>query len=157
MEGVTMTTFQENHVQYVAAASSDGAKINLHLGEADHLLIYDTSQPKPKLVALRRIHPASTEESRWDALAEQLQDCSLLLVGGIGPFPRSVLDHNGIRVRTVQGRIDDLLGKLDEIVAASDDSVPFVCGSSCRGNQMGCGGGPHIEGNAHGASGCGCW
>jgi nitrogen fixation protein NifB len=153
-----MPAYLNNSGLYVAAASSDGAKINLHLGEADHLLIYDmVSEPKPKLVALRRIEQGAEEESRWDALARQLQDCSLVLVGGIGPFPRSVLDQNGIRVRTVQGRIEDLLGKIDEIVAAPDDSVPFVCGSGCHGNQMGCGGGPQIAGNAHGTGGCGCW
>ena len=96
------------------------------------------SSPKPKLVGLRRIPPSTTEGSRWSTLAGLLRDCSLLLVGGIGPMPKSLLGQNGIRVRTVRGRISDILAKIDVDVSDDEESVPFVCGEACHGDQHGC-------------------
>jgi hypothetical protein len=61
-----------------------------------------------------------------------------LLVGGIGPMPKSLLDRRGIRVRTVRGRISDILAKIDVTVSDDADSVPFVCGEDCNGDQHGC-------------------
>jgi nitrogen fixation protein NifB len=123
---------------YVAVASSDGARVNVHLGEADYLLIYYISSSKPKLVGLRRIPPLTTEGSRWTTLATLLHDCQLLLTAGIGPLPKSLLQQHGMQIRTVRGRICDLLEKIDAIKAADDD-VPFVCGESCHGGRRGCG------------------
>jgi len=126
-----------NHGPHIAVASSDGSRVNMHLGEADHLLIYKMSSPKPKLVALRRIPPLTAGGSRWTTLAGLLRDCSLLLVGGIGPMPKSLLDRHGIWVRTVRGRISDILAKID-VNVSDDDSAPFVCGEACHGDQHGC-------------------
>jgi nitrogen fixation protein NifB len=123
---------------YLAVASSDGVRVNGHLGEADYLLIYDLSSAKPKLAGLRKIPPSTTEGSRWATLVNLLWDCPLLLTGGIGPAPKALLQQNGVRVRTVRGRIGDLLAKIDAITGADDD-VPFVCGESCHGGRRGCG------------------
>jgi nitrogen fixation protein NifB len=137
-EAPTMPATTQKNDRYIAVASSDGSHVNVHLGDADHLLVYDVSAPKAKLVGLRRIPPWTTAGSRWATLAGMLRDCSLLLVGGIGPMPKALLDQNGIRVRTVRGRIADILAKIDITVSDDDDSTPFVCGEACSGDQHGC-------------------
>ena len=121
---------------YLAVASNDGRRVNVNLGEADYLLIYDLSFPEPKLVGLRKIPPLTTDGFLWTTLATLLEDCSLLFTGGIEPIPKALLQQNGVRVHTVRGRISDLLTKIDVIMVADDD-VPFVCGESCHGGPRG--------------------
>jgi nitrogen fixation protein NifB len=123
---------------YVGVASSNGTRVNCHLGEVDYLLVYDAKAGKPDLVSLRKIPPELTGDARWTKVAELVEDCSVVLVGGVGPLPRSILTGRGLQVRIVEGRIPDLLAKIDEITASNDD-VSFVCGESCHGNGRGCG------------------
>lgn len=123
---------------YVAVASSDGTRVDRHLGEADYLLVYNVASPKPELVGLRRIPPLTSEGSRWATLADILQDCALLLADGVGPVPRAVLKQNGIRVRTARGRITEILAQID-VAAVDDDDVPVVCSERCHGHGRGCG------------------
>jgi predicted Fe-Mo cluster-binding NifX family protein len=123
---------------YLAVASSDGVRVNTPLDEADYLLVYDISSATPALVSLRRIPPSTTEDFRSTTLATLLRDCPLLLTGGVGTALKAFLQQNGVQVRTVRGRIGDLLAKIDAIMVADDD-VPFVCGESCRGGRRGCG------------------
>jgi len=132
-----MVTHSQLSSTYLAVASNDGRRVNVNLGEADYLLIYDFSFPVPKLVGLRKIPPLTTDGFLWTTLAPLLEDCSLLFTGGIGPIPKGLLQQNGVRVHTVRGRISDLLTKIDVIMVAYDD-VPFVSGESCHGGPRGC-------------------
>ena len=134
-----MTPVPRNPGGHIAVASSDGSHVNMHLGEADHLLVYDLLPPKAKLVGIRKVPPPTPEGSRWATLADLLGDCSLLLAGGIGPVPRALLDQHGIRVRTVRGPISEILAQIDVTVSDADGGAPFVCGEGCNDNRSGCG------------------
>ncbi len=125
--------------KFIAVASGDGSKVNEPLGEIDYLLIYDTRPARPKLMGLRRIPPATDDGSRWETLAGMTQDCSMLLVGGIGPMPKLYLEQAGMLIRTVRGPVSDLLAKVDEIAANGDEEVAFTCGDNCHGDRQGCG------------------
>jgi nitrogen fixation protein NifB len=121
----------------VAVATGDGVRVNTPLGEADYLLIYDVSSSPAKVVGLRKIPPCATPSDRWTKIATLVRDCPLLLTGGITAEPKALLQQNGTAVRTVRGRIDELLAKLDAILLA-DDETPFVCAESCHGGRRGC-------------------
>jgi nitrogen fixation protein NifB len=138
LEPENMTPTPNAEREYIAVASSNGKQVDCHLGEVDYLLIYNPSAATPQLVDLRRLPPQSGRQSRLAAMAGMLQDCSLLLVGGVGPGPKAALQKQGVRVRTVQGQVAELLKKVAEISAADED-VPFVCGEGCHGNGRGCG------------------
>ena len=45
-----MVTHSQLSSTYLAVASNDGRRVNVNLGEADYLLIYDFSFPVPKLL-----------------------------------------------------------------------------------------------------------
>jgi nitrogen fixation protein NifB len=137
----TVVTKMATHPQIpktqVAVATGDGVRVNTPLGEADYLLIYDVSSSPAKVVGLRKIPPYTAQSDRWTTIASLVRDCPLLLTGGIAPEPKALLQRNGTEVRTVRGRIDDLLAKIDAILLA-DDEVPFVCDESCHGGRRGC-------------------
>lgn len=125
----------------VAVATMEGMLVNQHLGEADKLMIYRPGAQRHELVDIRDTPSPGAGNSRWEALADQLSDCATLLVSGVGPGPRSVLEGKGIKIEVVEGLITEALNKLGSGAGLScmHKQAAFKCGSSCSGTGGGCG------------------
>lgn len=100
----------------VAVASSDGMDVNLHLGQAAKILIYGPRgrDALPCLLETRDAPESGGGQGRWQALAEKLPDCFVLLAAGAGESPRKILGENGLRVivlnDAIEGCVDVLYG-----------------------------------------------
>lgn len=126
---------------YVAVASYEGLMINQHLGEAKDLLIYKETATGYDLVEKRSTPMKGKGDLRWIELARILNDCSYVLVNGVGARPVEVLQSVGIAVVEMAGLIDDGLdavckGKKLKSVLKTKLSK---CGDNCSGNGTGCG------------------
>jgi nitrogen fixation protein NifB len=126
----------------VAVASNEGLLVNLHLGEARKLYIFEQSHNGYHFVETRNTPPEGGGVERWKALAgTTLADCRAVLVAGIGETPMRILHANGIKVIQMNGLID---GGLDAVylnlplktLCRSDYTR---CGEACRGTGVGCG------------------
>ncbi len=121
---------------YVAVASAEGALVNLHLGEADHLLIFDSSG---QLVETRATPSTGGGIQRWLDLAELVKDCRALLVSGVGGSPKTTLAEAGVEVLLTEGLVADAV----EAVFAGRPVPPprriYRCGEVCAGQGNGCG------------------
>jgi len=94
----------------IAVASADGMEINLHLGQADKIMIYGPRQDGLAcLVDLRKAPAAGSGADRWQRLADVLHDCFAILVSQAGDAPRRVLGECGVRVVLVDGSIDSIV------------------------------------------------
>ena len=126
---------------YVAVTSYEGLMINQHLGEARELLIFKETDTGYEIVEKRRAPAKGNGDLRWIELAKVLQDCSYVLVNGVGARPVEVLQSVGIAVVEMAGLIDDGLDavykgkKLKSVLKTKLGK----CGDSCSGNGMGCG------------------
>jgi nitrogen fixation protein NifB len=127
---------------FVAVASMEGALVNLHLGEADYLLIYRPTEKGGVFVEARQTPAPGTGMQRWTDLACRLDDCSAVLVSSAGAAPREVLQEQGVRVIVTDGLIADAL----ETIARGRTPRPPAqrmagcgCGASCKGAGTGCG------------------
>lgn len=126
----------------VAVASHEGLLVNLHLGEARKLYIFEQSRNGYHFVETRNTPPEGGGEERWKALANTtLVDCRAVLVGGVGETPMRILHANGIRVIQMSGLIDAGLDAvyLNLPVKTLCRSDYTRCGEACRGTGSGCG------------------
>ncbi|MBM9614782.1 radical SAM protein [Desulfobulbus rhabdoformis] len=99
----------------VAVASASGMDVDLHLGQTETFLIYGPREDGLNcLLETRKAPPAGSGESRWDELAETLNDCFALLAASAGQRPREVLGGHGLRVilteENIEGTVDVLYG-----------------------------------------------
>ncbi|NDV26751.1 radical SAM protein [Desulfovibrio sp. JC010] len=99
----------------VAVASSSGMDIDMHLGHAHKLMIFGPrADGLACLLETRETPEPGGGESRWEKLAELLDDCFVLLCASAGKNPRKVLSANGIRIiltdENVEGTVDVLYG-----------------------------------------------
>lgn len=97
----------------LAVVSSNGREVDLHLGEADYLLIYGPREDG--LVGLFGTRPApkpGSGKGRWRTLAETLNDCFAILTAGAGDNPRRILSTQGIAVLTSEGEVEGMVDVL---------------------------------------------
>ncbi|MBM9537732.1 NifB/NifX family molybdenum-iron cluster-binding protein [Desulfobulbus alkaliphilus] len=99
----------------VAVASATGIDVDLHLGQADTLLIYGPRGDGLTCLLETRQAPApGGGESRWEQLARTLNDCFVLLAASAGQRPREILASQGIHVllteENIEGTVDVLYG-----------------------------------------------
>jgi nitrogen fixation protein NifB len=128
---------------YVAVASMEGIFVNQHLGEAAALWIYGIRDGKADLREQRPTPSPGSGPKRWGMLADSLKDCSAVLVSGIGPHPKTVLDSAGIQVVVMEGLaregVEAVLMKkeIPKILLRT----PGKCGIGlqCKGSGTGCG------------------
>ncbi|MBI9090954.1 MAG: nitrogenase cofactor biosynthesis protein NifB [Desulfobacterium sp.] len=125
---------------YVAVATREGVLVNQHLGEATELAIYDTSEEELILVEQRRISKSGGPGARWHTLAEQLKDCHLILVSGVGDVPRNVLTEEGFEILMVNGLIQEVVDavKSKQNINHFIKRAPLTCNAECSGTGMGC-------------------
>jgi nitrogen fixation protein NifB len=125
----------------VAVASYEGLLVNQHLGEVEELYIFRETPNGYKLVDQRKTPKPGEGKERWQKLAEIINDCRALLVGGIGPSPSSIIGRTGIKIMEMTGLIDaglDAVYKGKELKTLKKADV-FKCGADCSGKGTGCG------------------
>ncbi len=126
---------------HVAIASYEGLMINKHLGEADSFLIYKETESGYEMIEKRSAPQKGSGDLRWIELAKTLNDCSYVLVNGVGNRPIEVLRTVGIAIVEMSGLINDGLDavykgkKLKSVLK----TTLTKCGDGCGGNGMGCG------------------
>jgi nitrogen fixation protein NifB len=125
----------------VAVASREGVLVNQHLGEADHLLIYGKKNGAVSLIESRLTPKSGGGMSRWDELADSINDCSLLLVSGVGANPRQVLTRKGIEVVEIEGLIHEAVQTVFDGKSLRNliKRKMKACGAECSGAGAGCG------------------
>ncbi|MCP4117996.1 MAG: radical SAM protein [Desulfobacteraceae bacterium] len=125
---------------YVAVATREGVLVNQHLGEATHLAIFDPGGEEPELVEKRRVPEPGGAGSRWEAMAEMLKDCHLILVAGVGNAPKKVLTEKGFEILMVNGLILEIIDavKNKQNINYLKRKEPRRCHDECSGAGMGC-------------------
>jgi nitrogen fixation protein NifB len=126
----------------VGVATQEGLLVNLHLGEASKLYIFEQSRNGYHFIETRNAPPQGGGAERWEQLANKtLIDCQAVLVAGIGESPTKILQENGVKVIQMNGLIDSGLDAvyLNIPLKTLCKSEFKGCGDSCRGNAMGCG------------------
>lgn len=99
----------------VAVVSSSGMEVDLHLGQAEKILIYGprNGDELPSLLMVRDAPEAGAGSSRWETLAREcLFDCFALLAAKAGENPQKVLAEQGIKVLLAEDSIDGLVDVL---------------------------------------------
>lgn len=97
----------------LAVVSTNGREVDLHLGEADYLLIYGPREDG--LVGLFGTRPTpkpGSGKGRWRTLAETLNDCFAILTVSAGDNPRRILGAQGITVLTSEGEVEGMVDVL---------------------------------------------
>ncbi|WP_417911270.1 dinitrogenase iron-molybdenum cofactor biosynthesis protein [Candidatus Electronema sp. PJ] len=97
----------------VAVVSSNGMEVDLHLGQADKILIYGprNEDSLPSLLTVRDVPEAGT--SRWEALfRECLFDCFALVAAKAGENPQKVLAAHDVKILLVEDNIEGLVDVL---------------------------------------------
>ncbi|MDR2472521.1 MAG: radical SAM protein [Tannerella sp.] len=138
----TMVVNQGEGRSRVAVASNEGILVNLHLGEARKVYVFEQSRNGYHFVEIRNTPAQGGGMERWKELAEKtLGDCQAVLVAGIGENPMIILQQNGIRVIRMNGLIDAGLDAvyLNLPLKTLCRSEYTRCGESCRGTGTGCG------------------
>jgi len=125
---------------YVAVATNEGLLVNMHLGEARSLYIFEQSPKGFKLVEERSTPGQGTGDQRWVDLARILGDCRALLVSGAGENPKTMLKSCGVHVIEMTGLIDEGLEGIynNRVIRSIARPDAFKCGSSCKGSAQGC-------------------
>jgi nitrogen fixation protein NifB len=137
----TMVARNERRTR-VAVASNEGLLVNLHLGEARQVYIYEQLPDGYHFVETRNTPPEGGGMERWKTLAtETLSDCQAALVAGIGQNPVTVMQENGIRVIQMTGLISAGLDAvyLNLPIKTLCRSEYTRCGEACFGTGTGCG------------------
>jgi nitrogen fixation protein NifB len=121
---------------YVAVASAEGMLVNLHLGEVDNFLLFDSSGQQ---VATRPAPSVGQGTQRWQEMAARLHDCRAVLASGAGETPRKVLADLGLQVRLTEGLVADAVSDVYQGRPSAPPRRAFRCGESCAGQGTGCG------------------
>lgn len=126
----------------VAVATSDGQRVDFHLGEAEDMWIYEQTKNGYRFIEKRTVPITDGCNDKWSALCNTvLTDCQAVLVSGAGKTPTAILQGNGIRLIQMKGLIDTGLDTVyhKQPVIALCKTGPFKCGATCHGDQKGCG------------------
>ncbi len=119
----------------VAVGTMEGVLINRHLGHCDMMKIYKEEEDGYVFLEDRAMPAPGGGDERWFGIASILADCSDVLVSGIGGRPDQVLTEKGIKVRQVEGLIEDALKGLKR---GETLSYMAVRKKVCNGNAAGC-------------------
>jgi len=100
----------------VAVASTDGIRVDQHLGQAERFFIFEASPAGSTLLGQRGLDPAIGQSGhdprRLAEVLRQLEDCSVVLALQVGPAFRQQLERQGIRVLTADGMTAPLLDRI---------------------------------------------
>jgi nitrogen fixation protein NifB len=112
----------------VAVASSDGTRVDQHLGRAERLFIFEASGAGATLLEQRSPDPgaggAGHDERRLAEILRLTEDCSVVLALQVGPAFRQQLECRGIRVLTAGGMTAPLLDRIGSSYLARHREQP---------------------------------
>lgn len=94
---------------YVAVASREGMLVNMHLGEASRLQIWEQTETGFRQAGERKTPPTGSGPKRWEELADVLKDCRAVLCSAVGEAPKQILNKKGVMPYTVSGFIENSL------------------------------------------------
>ena len=130
---------EQNGRRRLAVATREGILVNLHLGEAEQLWIYEPDEKgKYKLTEKRATPARGGGDKRWIDLADLLTDCKAIITSGAGATPTEALGARGIDVMLVEGLIDEVLGELAQGRLPRAPVRAWQCGQGCSGTGLGC-------------------
>ena len=126
---------------YVAVATNEGLLVNMHLGEAMNVYIFEQTKNGFKNVEVRDMPSKGGGDERWLNMARALKDCRAILVSGVGENPKAMLKGSGVHVVEMTGLIDEGLEGVynNKVIRSIAKPDAFKCGTSCKGNAQGCG------------------
>ena len=120
----------------IAVATNSGTEVDQHFGHAERFLIYDYAGGNPALlkeVAVSKYCTSdpnhSFHETRFSAITQALEGCTVLLTEMIGDMPKQELVNSGITPVITTG----------PIAAALKLGHDSVCGSGCPGGRRAAG------------------
>lgn len=119
---------------YVAVATMEGVLVNMHLGVADRLQIWEDG-PEGFALVEERPCPTSDTGDRWEALGQELEDCRAVLVAAAGESPRKKLERYGILTLEMEGTIEDCLEKIFH----GSEAMAYLEKRNNMGKACGCG------------------
>lgn len=102
---------------YVAVATSDGVNVDVHLGKAEKLLLYEVRQGEVALAGARACPPKGGGENRWLALADILADCRALIAASAGETPRQALLAQGLPVVSGSSTVEEAVARIFGVAA----------------------------------------
>ena len=123
----------------VAFVSREGLLVNMHLGEAGEIYIYENEDGDIKLKETRKAPGSGQGDARWHRLAELLSDCACLMTGGAGAKPVSILESSGLTMMTIDGIAEDAVSRLYRGEGISFLKKRNICGAGKCGSGEGCG------------------
>lgn len=126
---------------YVAVATEEGILVNMHLGEARSLEIWQRTESGFQKVADRPTPAVGGGIKRWHQLAKILADCRAVLVSGVGQTPFDILTRSGVKPVEASGFIEEGLRRVYE-----NSNTALLRGrrnpcaeGACTGSGGGCG------------------
>ncbi|SME97272.1 NifB/NifX family molybdenum-iron cluster-binding protein [Desulfovibrio gilichinskyi] len=97
----------------VAAVSSNGMEVDMHLGHAEKILIYGPRDDGLACLLETRTAPkAGGGTARWEELAGTLSDCFIILAASAGDSPKQILSRHGLYVAVTDGEIEGTVDSL---------------------------------------------
>ncbi|EPR42532.1 Dinitrogenase iron-molybdenum cofactor biosynthesis protein [Desulfovibrio sp. X2] len=102
---------------YVAVATSDGVNVDVHLGKAEKLLVYEVRQGEVALAGSRACPPRGGGDGRWEKLADVLADCRALVAASAGESPRQALLERGLPVLTGSSTVEEAVARIFGVAA----------------------------------------
>jgi len=100
----------------VAVATTDGTRVDQHLGRVERFFIYETSAAGATLLAQRCPEPDAGrpghDPGRMAEILRQIEDCSVVVALQAGPAFLKGLEARGIRVLTSDWKISPLLERI---------------------------------------------
>lgn len=136
----------QEHRPYVAVATREGMLVNQHLGEARQFTLFGIDpEDEEEFVEIgtREAPEPGGRETRWEALANALQDCRAILVNAAGSTPKESLGAAGIQVVEMEGMVEAGLthlfhgAELPPNLKRSFEGCSM--GIACGGDGTGCG------------------
>jgi nitrogen fixation protein NifB len=111
---------------YIAVATADGVSVNQHLGRAQSLWIYENRDGKAQLKEMRSIVEQQNSPDRWNAIADRIQDCAVLIVSALGQSPLRDLRSKGLYVEAVEGDVNEIVASLFKNAVVPKDNLRFT-------------------------------
>lgn len=95
----------------IAVASSDGKHVDLHLGKAKNLMIYEFDGEKSQLVDERGVHIDKDARHQWQKPLEACRDCEVVIAVQAGMKAKIGFKNAGIKIMEGQGTVEEVLEK----------------------------------------------
>ena len=100
----------------VAVATTDGTRVDQHLGRVERFFIFETSAAGATLLAQRCPEPDAGrpghDPGRMAEILRQIEDCSVVVALRVGPAFLRELEARGIRVLTSDWSTGPLLDRI---------------------------------------------